>query len=214
MQRLVIAAIAAATSMAIAGSAFAQAEHYEPVRVDSGLTGTYVSSNGRGGFGAMFEPKFLIDDHVAIGVRVEAAVMFGGSFDNTGGTSMDMGAVGAGLIKGEYLVGDGAVRPFFGLGVGMFDIASQSISTSQSMASIDQKAGRYFGIAPQAGIDLGAVRLAVTYDMILGADILVHQTVGTAMQTASYSQSYLGAELSFHFGGGRRVAPIARVAGR
>jgi hypothetical protein len=207
MQRLVVAAFAAAASLAGIAPAFAQAEHYDPIRVDSGLTGTYVSSNGRGGFGAMVEPKFLIDDHIAIGARVEAAVMFGGSFSNTGDTSIDMGAVGAVMAKGEYLVGNGGVRPFVGLGIGMFDIASQSISAGNMMASIDQKAGRYFGVAPQVGIDLGRVRLAVTYDAILGADIEVHQTVGGTMQTASYSQSYLGGELSFRFGGARR-APV------
>jgi hypothetical protein len=39
-------------------------------------------------------------------------------------------------------------------------------------AGIDQKAGRYFGIAPQIGVDLGRLRLAATYNMILGADIV------------------------------------------
>jgi hypothetical protein len=212
--RLVIAALTAAASFAGAAPAFAQAEHYEPIRVDSGLTGTYVSSNGRGGFGAMFEPKFLIDDHIAVGARVEAAVMFGGSFDNTGSTSMDMGAVGAVMAKGEYLFGDGGARPFVGLGLGVFDIASQSISAGNAMASIDQKAGRYFGVAPQVGVDLGRVRLAVTYDAIIGADIEVHQTVGGAAQTSSYSQSYLGGELSFRFGGARRPLGRAAVARR
>jgi hypothetical protein len=207
MQRLVIAAFAAATSFVGITSARAQAEHYDPIRVDSGLTGTYVPSYGRGGFGAMVEPKFMVHDHIAVGLRIEAAVMFGGSFNDTGDTKIDVGAVGALMAKGEYLFGNGGVRPFVALGLGVFDIASQSVSAGSSTASIDQKAGEYFGIAPQAGIDLGRVRFAVTYDAILGANVEVHQTVGGAMQSSSYSQSYLGFEMSFRFGGGRRHPP-------
>ena len=192
----------------------AHADDSDPLHVDTGLIGTYVSSNGRGGFGAVFEPKLLIDDHVAVGGRLEAAVMFGGAIGSAGDTQMDVGALGALLAKGEYLFGDAEVRPFVGLGVGVFDIASQSIATTQSTASIDQKAGRYFGVAPQLGIDLGRVRIAVTYDAILGADIEVHQTVGGTTQSTSYSQSYLGGELSFRFGGDVRPAARATVAGR
>src|SRR5438874_139767 len=176
MQRWLIAAAVVCATRA----AYAQAEHYDPIRLDTGLMGTYVRSDARGGFGAVFEPKYLVDDHVAVGARFEAAVMFGGQIDNTGDTSMSIGAVGAAMVKGEYFLGDDAVRPFVGLGVGMFDIGGESISTTQSSAAIDQKAGRYFGVAPQVGIELGRVRLAVTYDAILGADIEVHQSVGNA----------------------------------
>jgi outer membrane protein X len=203
LHRLVAAAVGIAWSVAGAGLARAQAEDYEPFRFDSGLTGTYVSSNGRGGFGAVMEPKVLIHDQVAIGARFEAAVMFGGNIGAAGDVKMDMGAAANILAKGEYLVSTSAVRPFVGLGLGFYSIGSQSISTGSMSAAIDQKGGRYFGIAPQLGIDLGRVRLAATYNAILRADIEVHQVVGGAQQTASFSQNYLTFEMSFRFGGDR-----------
>ncbi len=208
MQRIGIAAFAAATIfVGIETSASAQAEHYDPIRVDTGLTGTYVPSYGRAGFGAIVEPKFMLHDHIAVGLRVEAALMFGGSFADTGETQISMGAVGALTAKGEYLFGDGGVRPFVGLGLGVFDIASQSISAGSATASIDQRAGEYFGVSPQIGVDLGRLRLAATYNAIVGANVEVHQSVGGTMQTASYSQSYLTFEMSFRFGGRRRAPP-------
>ena len=70
--------------------------------------------------------------------------------------------------------------------------------------------GRYFGVAPQIGIDLGRVRLAATYNAILGASLEVHQTVGDVEQTSSASQNYLSLELSFRFGGGRRAPPATQ----
>ena len=75
-----------------AGAAYAQAEHYEPIRVDGGLSGTYTSASGRGGFGAVVEPKFLIHDHVGVGARFEGAVQFGG----TVGSIHRVGAVAQG----------------------------------------------------------------------------------------------------------------------
>jgi outer membrane protein X len=214
MGSFVLGAVAAATVIVGAGGdAYAQAEHYQPFRFDSGLSGTYVSASGRGGFGAVVEPKFYVHDNIAVGGRLEGAVMFGGSIDQmTGDTQMDMGAVGAVMAKGEYLHGLSAIRPFAGLGIGLFDIASQSLAAGPTTTGIDQKAGRYFGVAPQVGIDLGRLRLAATYNMILGADIEVRQTIGGVEQTASFSQNYMTFELSIRFGGGKKRAPMIVMA--
>jgi len=194
---------------ASAGAAYAQAEHYEPIRVDTGISGTYTSASGRGGFGAVVEPKFLLHDHVGIGARFEGAVQFGGSFGNDD-ISMSVAALAATLVKGEYYPTLGTARPWVGLAFGMYDIVSQDVSTGMSMATVDQKAGRYFGLAPQLGVDLGRLRLAATYNMILGADIEIRQTVGGAPQSTSYSQSYFTFEMSFRFGG-RRKSPPPRI---
>lgn len=200
-------------ALVAAPSAWAD-DAYDPLHIDTGLVGTYASSNGRGGVGAVFEPKLMLDDHFAVGGRLEAAVMFGGRISAAGDTTMDVGAVGALLVKGEYMLGEGAVRPFAALGLGVFDIASEAVATGQASASIDQKAGRYFGVAPQVGVDLGRVRIAVTYDVIVGADIEVHQMIGGGVQTSSYSQSYLGFELGVRFGGGPRPVGRAMLARR
>jgi outer membrane protein W len=198
--------LAFAALVAGAHAAHAQAANYQPIRVDSGLVGTYASASGRGGFGAIVEPKFAIHDQVSVGLRFEGAVMFGGSFGNDS-TKVSLGAVASALAKGEYLLTTGTVRPFVGLGLGVFDIVSQSVEAGPMTSSVDQRAGRYFGVAPQIGIDLGRLRLAATYNAILGADVEVHQTVGNIDQTASYSQNYLTFEMSFRFGGGRIVRP-------
>lgn len=207
MHRYLGGFLALAALLAGAHVAAAQAANYNPIRVDSGLSGTYVSASGRGGFGAVVEPKFSIHDQVSVGFRFEAAVMFGGSFGSDGSTKMELGAAAAVLAKGEYLLTTGTIRPFVGLGLGMIDIASQSVAAGPMTAAIDQRAGRYFGVAPQLGIDLGRMRLAATYNAILGADIEVHQTIGGVDQSASYSQNYLTFEMSFRFGGGRIVRP-------
>ena len=207
MRTFSIGVLALPLVAALAGTARGQAAHYDPIRVDTGLSGTYVMSNSRGGFGAIVEPKFLVHDNIAVGVRFEGAVMFGGDFGQDGDVKVDMGAVAVALAKGEYLVGRGGVRPFVGFGVGMYDIVSQSVEAGPMTTGVDQKAGRYFGVSPQVGVDLGRLRLAATYNAILGADIEIHQMVGGVEETSSFSQNYFTFELSFRFGGRRRAAP-------
>lgn len=208
---VVLASAASALAMGIASEpAHAQSETYELFRLDAGVSGSYASAFGRGGFGAVAEPKFMIHDNIAVGARFEGEVMFGGNI-NTGDAggddvSMEMAAVAAALVKGEYLYGTGPVRPFGGLALGVYDIGSQSLGAGAGNASINQKAGRYVGIAPQIGIDLGRLRLAAAYNRILGADIEVSQSIGGVMQTASFTQSYMTFEMSFRIGGNRKLA--------
>lgn len=205
--------IAITVSCLASGRAEAQSKNYQLFRLDTGVSGTYASSFGRGGFGAVAEPKFLIHDRVAVGARFAGAVMFGGSID-TGGddVSMDMAAVATALAKGEYYVTLGGVRPVVALGLGVYDIGSQSVGAGGGNAQVNQKAGRYFGVAPQLGLDMGRLRLAMTYNMILGADVEVTQSVGGVEQTASFSQSYFTFELGFRFGGGRKPMPMGTAA--
>lgn len=189
----------------------AQAVHYDPLRFDSGLIGIYAPGDGRGGFGASEELKFNVHDQVAVGLRAEASVQFGGNIDTgSGDTSISLGAVAALMAKGEYFfVPRGSVHPFAGLMLGIYDIAGQSIdANSNGNTSIDQKVGRYFGVAPQIGIDLGRVRFAVAYNAMIGASIEVEQqasTGGDPVKT-SYSQNYFSFEMSLRFGGREHAA--------
>jgi hypothetical protein len=185
------------------GTAHAQAQSYEPIRADSGLTGSYISKTGRGGGGALFEIKYLVHDQIAVGARAEAQVMFGGSFGGEQ-TKMDMAAVAAVLAKGEYYLTTSTVRPFIGLAFGVYDIGSQSITAGPMTAAIDQKAGRYFGVAPQLGVDFGRLRLAATYNKIVGADIEIHQQIGDVDHVDQFTQSYFAFEMAIRWGGERR----------
>lgn len=185
--------------------AHADAEHYENVRFDAGVTGASVSIRERSGTGMAVEIKNLVHDNLAVGGRVELAVMFGGVV-GADEAPLDIAFAASGLLKAEYLFGTSTVRPFIGFGMGGYTISAQRISAGPNRDGIERKTGRYFGVAPQLGIDLGRVRLAVTYNAILGAYLEVRQTIGTVEQTTRLSQNYLSLELSFQFAGGRKPA--------
>ena len=130
--------------------------------------------------------------------------MFGGHVDDE---ELPFGLAAAGLLKAEYLLGTGMVRPFAGLGAGVYSMGSHTIvSDPNGNSGISTTSGRYFGVAPEVGIDLGRVRFAATYNAILGSSVEYRQTSGGVEHREAFSQNYLSLELSFRFGGGRKRA--------
>lgn len=205
--KLIVSTLAFAALVAGTSLAHAQAANYSPVRADVGFAGHSQPAVGRFGFGGQGEVKFNIHDQIAIGVRLDGAILLGGDIGEDGGTSVSVGVVGGTLLKGEYFLTTSSVRPFLGLAAGLYDIVSQEVTGGPDTTYVDQKAGRYFGVGPQLGINLGPVRLAAMYNMILGADIEVRQTVGGAERSSTYSQSYFTFEMSFQIGGKRKPPP-------
>ena len=187
--------------IALGNPAFAESEHYEQIRVDAGMTGSSVGVSDRNAVGFVAEIKVNVHDTVAVGGRVEIATMFGGDL---GGEELPFGIAAAALVKAEYLLGTGPVRPFAGLGAGLYSMGSHTIVSDDSGGGISTTSGRYFGVAPEAGIDFGRLRLAATYNAILGTSVEYRMTTGGIEHRESLSQSYLSLELSIRFGGGRK----------
>ena len=196
-----------AALLAVGGDARADAEHYEQLRFDVGLTGSTVGVSDRNASGFVAEIKVNVHDNVAVGGRVEIAVMFGGRVADE---ELPFGMAACGLVKGEYLLGTGVVRPFAALGAGVYSMGSYTIVEDDAGDSgISSTTGRYVGVAPELGLDLGRVRLAATYNAILGTSVEYRRTSGGVEHRESYSQSYLSLELSFRIGGGRKPATLA-----
>ena len=189
------------------GEALAESEHYEQIRVDCGFSASRVAIEGRSGGGVLAEIKAMLHDNIAVGGRVDIALLFGGVI---GQDDLELGftMAGAALVKGEYLVGTAWVRPFVGLGIGGYSIGSQSIDDGPNTRGIHTTVGRYFGFAPQLGVDLGPVRFAVSYNVIVGADLEYTDGVNTTARTERVSQNYWTLEGTYRFGGGPK--PVAR----
>jgi hypothetical protein len=152
--------------------ALATAAHADDVHVGFGLTGSSVAVSDRNGTGMVTEIKKMVNDQVAVGGRVEVAVMFGGVVDDT---ELSVAMAASGLAKGEVFLTPGQIRPFVGFGIGGYTVGAQTALMSRT--------GRYFGVAPQVGIELGRVRFAGTYNEIIGTK----------------RDDYFSLELSFEF---------------
>lgn len=207
--RMLVVCLVAVLGMA----ARAEAQHYEKIRVDFGLVGGYASAIAEGGFGGVVEPKFLVTDNLAAALRVEGMVTFGATVGGSD-TSFGTGSVGLIGVKGEYLIGDYAVRPAVGLGLGIYHIGGDTIDSAPDQVIVSHKSGSYLGASPSLAVDLGRVRLAMTYHVIFGADVQVDQMSGGATMRRDFSQSYVTFELSFHVGGTRLSSSATKFSSR
>lgn len=169
------------------------------LHVDSGFGASWA--HGLSAFGAhgVVEPKVFIFDELAVGLRIDAGVQIGVGVQTGDTTSVEtvMQIPVATLAKVEYFFFDDGIRPFIGLGAGSYLLVLQSISAGGSGSQIPgvyQGVGQYWGVAPQVGIDLNGVRLAATYNAILGGDLVFSQSIG---DPRTVSRNYLALELTF-----------------
>ena len=179
------------------------APHYQPFRTDFGFGAASVIEQEAYGGNVSVEPKLNILDNLAVGGRFEAMVGGGGNIGapGSGEVTVKQNIAAATLLKTDFFLTRGAVRPWVGLGVGRYVIVGQGTSTSSGGATVNQNAGAYFGVAPQLGLEMGGFRIAATYNKIIGAQVEVTQNVGGVDQKKKYSHDYATIELGFRLGG-------------
>ncbi len=214
MKSIMVSTMVAIACLAFASPARAQDGNYQPIRVDVTVYGAYASADANAyGIGAALEPKYNLTDHLALGLRFEGAafatqaVSVGPAGSQQVSVSQSARALTAYLVKADYYLTTMYVRPFVGLGLGLYRIASGSQSVSGT-GGITQQASSFsgFGLCPQVGVNFGAFRLAGTYHLITGGDqVVVTQAVGGGAPTeVKLSKSFFAFEIGGTFGGAPR----------
>ncbi len=217
MIRTLLATLAALSTLALARPAHAQARNYQPVRVDLTVYGGYGTADANAwGIGAALEPKFNVTDNLAAGFRLEGAafvtqkVSVGPAGSGQAEISQGARAVSAYLLKADWYFTTSSVRPFAGLGLGLYRIAggSQEVSGGGTV-SVAQRAEAFsgFGFCPQLGVNFGGFRLAATYHVITGGDqVVVTNAVGTTPGTeVKLSKNFFAFEIGGTIAGKRRA---------
>jgi outer membrane protein W len=216
MKRLVLAVLA----LALAAPAARASENFKPFKVDVTVFGAYAKGDANAwGGGLALEPKWLVLDQLAVGLRLEEAIFVTADMSipesDTEQVSVSQGVRVATtvLAKADYYLTTSGVRPFVGLGAGYYKIggASQDVSAGGGSTTVVQKAEAFkgFGFAPQIGVNFGGFRLAGTYHVITGGDqVVVAQTVNGTVEK-KLSKNYFAFEIGGSFGGRRRAAAVA-----
>jgi len=172
--------------------ATAQSENYKAFKVDLGvLYGIGTAEEFSGGIGFYLEPKYNVTDNIAVGLKWETAIIGGADLL---GESVSISAIGSYLLTGDYYFGDSGVRPFGGLGMGLYSLGSVDIDVDSGSGSVDGSIdyGTKFGFAPRVGLLLGHFRLAAEYNIITG------------IEDGLASKNYIALKLGFEIGGGRK----------
>jgi outer membrane protein X len=165
------------------------AQTFKPFKLDIAAGESTPSGGGIGILLAM-EPKYAPNDNVALGLRLEATIMLGGSSVLSGNSSA--------AATGDYFFKTNSIsfRPFAGAGIGVY-----SVSSGVFLESDDVTATKFGGF-PRVGFEYGHFRLAVEYNFVEPTTVQLYQAFGGG--TASVNNNYLGIKVGFFFGGGRK----------
>jgi outer membrane protein W len=183
MKHLLMLALAISTVIC----ASAQEQTFKKFKVDLALGyGIPAGSGAKGGIVIATEPKFAINDNIAVGLRMETALMARATSTSSTGEVMEAEVKGSGsyLATGDYYLNTNSLRPFAGLGVGLFRNAS-----ANTASSTDPAVSTKFGFAPRAGFETGHFRAAIEYNV--------------AGKSGTVNNNYLSFKIGFFLGGGR-----------
>lgn len=166
------------------------AQEFKPFKLGLGIG---YASPGEGGGGILidFEPAYRINDAIAVGLRIESAVMAKVSPD---GSEAKASGNASYTVNGQYYFSNNTVRPYAGMGVGIFNIASISTDTQSGEVG----GGTEIGFYPRVGVDIGHFNINIDYNLISASEGL-----NTAGEKVDIKNSYIGIRIGGFFFGGR-----------
>lgn len=180
----------------------ASAQEFKPFKVNVSVGYAKPLNSGVSG-GVLFavEPKYGLSDNFDLGLRIELAAVARGVKVNGNTTTGDVGAFTSYLVTGNYLFGKGGIRPFIGLGAGLYSVASGGTVTvvdGQTPQQVNLVSDTKFGGMVRAGIKAGHFVAAVEYNAAPTTDNKLANT------TITSENAYLGVKVGFDIGGGRK----------
>jgi outer membrane protein X len=147
-----------------------------------GIYGLPTDDAFKGGVGFYVHPSYYFSDKLNVGLKAEWAIL--GSSDDLG-TAVSISALGSYLVTTNYYFTVSKVRPYAGVGLGLYSMGSVSVGSA-----VNIEYGNKFGVAPKIGLDLGHFTLNVAYNAIFGTD------------SEMPNKNYLSLGVGIFFGGG------------
>lgn len=172
------------------------AQEFKKFNVGVGLGYAMPFGEGAGG-GVLFavEPAYRVNDALAVGLRMEWAVVVRGLSESVSSYDASAAAIGSYTVNGKYYFSNEKFRPFVGAGLGIFKLAAVTVGTSGSGAGADSKIGFY----PRVGFDLGHFNVTLDYNIV--GPTKFDATSGSP--DLESKNSYFGIRIGGFFGGGR-----------
>ena len=156
------------TIFVINGVASAQAESYGAFKVDVMLGyANPASSSGtvNGGLTFSIEPKYNLTDNIAVGLQLGSTIL------TSSNSAIGIAALGNYSLTGEYYFTGNKVRPFAGVGAGLYKFGDIEITSGGQTQTIPG-GGSVFGFAPRAGVQIGHFRIAAEYNLVKDSNFL------------------------------------------
>ena len=179
----------------------ANAQEYKAFKVGLGL-GYAIPSDGGGGIAVYLEPGYRISDQILLNLRIESAAMA----KVVGDQEASVSASGSYTLNGQYYFNNNDFRPFVGLGAGLFNNASVSVSVDVNgvgtvAADFDPSAS--IGFYPRLGFDYGHFNFIFDYNIIPATDEVEFDGTTIDLGDDKIKNSYMSIKIGVSIGGGK-----------
>ena len=180
------------------------AVHLKPFKVDLSIGYAIPGGEGtKGGIVLALEPKYAVIPNLAVGLRMEGAIIakFSGYDENGNAMNTKVKAAGSYLATGDYyFTNNYALRPFVGAGAGIFSLAGIEVNSSSENIS----GGSEFGGMVRGGIEAGHFRLGLEYNLVPKTTFEGYDSNGNYVTGLTSSNNYIGIKIGACIGGGRK----------
>ena len=126
------------------------------------------------GVGGYLEPKYLVNNNIAVGVNFTVMGFAGGDLSDalTGGTPTELSAFVFVPVTAfaDYMFLNQKVTPYAGLGLGPYFISGGE--TNVGNLSFDLGSSTEFGFAPRVGVLIGKFNMGGAYHIVNGANFI------------------------------------------
>ncbi|HET6724277.1 MAG TPA: hypothetical protein VFH07_16070 [Chitinophagaceae bacterium] len=175
-----------------------------PFKVDLSVGYAIPGGEGtKGGIILALEPKYAVIPNLAVGLRMEGAIVakFSGYDEEGNAMNTKVKAAGSYLATGDYyFTNNYALRPFAGAGAGIFSIAGIEVNSSSENIS----GGSKFGGMVRAGIEAGHFRIGLEYNIVPKTTFEGYDSNGNYVTGLTSSNNYIGIKIGACIGGGRK----------
>jgi len=180
------------------------AVNLKPFKVDLSVGYAIPGGEGtKGGIVLAVEPKYAVIPNLAIGLRMEGAIIakFSGYDEDGNAMNTKVKAAGSYLATGDYyFTNNYALRPFAGVGAGIFSLAGIEVNSSSENIS----GGSKFGGMVRGGIEAGHFRIGLEYNIVPKTTFEGYDSNGNFVTGLTSSNNYMGIKIGAVIGGGRK----------
>jgi hypothetical protein len=186
-------------------SAIAQDESdLKPFKCDISLGYAIPAGAGsKGGILFVIEPKYAVMSRLSAGLRMEAAIVARFSGYDANGDPLNASVKGSSsyLATADYYLTDNyKLRPFAGIGGGVFLLASVESNQSSDQVSTGAK----FGGMIRAGVEISHFRFGLEYNFVPKTTFTGYNSNGDLTTGLTSKNSYIGIKIGACIGGGPR----------
>lgn len=175
-------------------SIFARGQEFKKMKFGIGFGS--ASAQGSGGIVLFAEPAYRLTNRFALGMKLEGVLL-------PAPKNLNPGAIGSYTLTSQYYLAPDGVRPFVGIGIGIYNPDQGIGSMCDCHKTIETNK---VGLNPKLGLEYSHLILQIEYNMVASSKYTITSFLpGNEVPETGYTyNNYFALKLGLLIGGGKK----------